>query len=97
MYAVYDGEEEWDGLWVDGRDEWEWIAPGDAEAAQPAALPVVGCWRPGWEVHSDIDKIYLVREAGGELWGQAGSSSGCAPAQWGWNSSGVSCCQPYLF
>ena len=25
LHAVYDGENEANGLWVDGDDEWEWV------------------------------------------------------------------------
>ena len=61
MYAVYDGEDEFEGLWVDGQDEWEWVEEGSPDYKQPNALPVPGCWRPGLEA-GDIDKIFLVRE-----------------------------------
>ena len=64
MYAVYDGEDEFEGLWVDGQDEWEWVEEGSPDYKQPNALPVPGCWRPGLEA-GDIDKIFLVREIEG--------------------------------
>lgn len=67
LHAVYDGEEEFDGLWIDGNDEWEWV--DDAEVGPPPPPPPrAGLWRPqkkaceleGSEeedVEMDIDRI----------------------------------------
>jgi hypothetical protein len=45
LFVVFDGDEELDGLWVDGRDEWAWADESQVGAAPPAR-PVPGCWRP---------------------------------------------------
>ena len=73
MHAVFDGEEEFEGLWVDAEDEWEWIAPDEPDAPQPPPMPVLGCWRPGFEA-GDLDKIYLVRDTADD--GSAASRGG---------------------
>jgi hypothetical protein len=76
MFALYDGEEEVDGLYIDGRDDFEWVTPDGPDAAQPAALPVPGCWRPGLEA-GDVDKIYLMRAAGGAGGTGGAGGAGC--------------------
>ena len=58
LHAMYDGEEEYEGLWVDGTDEWEWIT--DEGSPPPAAPPVPGAWRAGLEA-GPIEKIFLAR------------------------------------
>ena len=73
LHAVYDGEEEFDGLWIDGNDEWEWVDESEV-GPPPPAPPVPGCWRPSsgdgdgdGDIDTilgqvgDIDKIFLVR------------------------------------
>ena len=44
LFVVFDGDEELDGLWVDGRDEWAWADESEVGPAPPAR-PVPGCWR----------------------------------------------------
>ena len=39
LFVVFDGEEEFDGWWVDGNDEWQWADEAEVGPA-PRALPV---------------------------------------------------------
>ena len=62
LHAVYDGEHEADGLWVDGDDEWEWVDETDPKFAPPSRKEVFGRWRDD-DVAEEIERIYLVRES----------------------------------
>ena len=74
MSVVYDADDDCDGWWVDGVDEWEWADPMEV-GPPPAPPPVAGGWRSREATDGasdgdqddaaaellDVDKIFLVR------------------------------------
>ena len=75
MCVSYDGDDDCDGWWVDGLDDWDWADPQEV-GPPPPAPPVAGCWRQrtateegGTEEAAartpeemlDVDKIFLAR------------------------------------
>ena len=52
MFVVFDEDDDSEGLWVDGRDEWDW-ADEKVVGPAPPPPPVPGCWRPSARTAED--------------------------------------------